>query len=76
MKWVPGRSYGDRNFLTATGVDANAYRLAALQDAEVTRLTRLCKEIYRTNDNFDAMKATRFGKNGSICDEPPRIPHS
>jgi len=42
--WIA--QYGDHSSLAATGVDANAYRLAALQDAEVTRLTRFCKEIY------------------------------
>ena len=31
--------------VASTG-NQNTYRLAALQDAEVTRLTRFCKEIY------------------------------
>jgi len=42
--WIA--QYGDPNFLTAPEGDPNAYRLAALQDAETTRLTRFCKEIY------------------------------
>jgi hypothetical protein len=42
--WIA--QYGDHAFLTAQGGDQNRYRLAALQDAEVTRLTRFCKEIY------------------------------
>jgi len=42
--WIA--QYGDRDFLTPLAGDHNTYRLAALQDAEVTRLTRFCKEVY------------------------------
>jgi hypothetical protein len=38
--WIA--QYGDRAFLASP----DNYRLAALQDAEVTRLTRFCKELY------------------------------
>lgn len=38
--WIA--QYGDRAFLAYP----DNYRLAALRDAEVTRLTRFCKEVY------------------------------
>lgn len=42
--WIT--QYGDREFLTSSSNAPDAYRLAALRDAEVTRLTRFCKEGY------------------------------
>jgi hypothetical protein len=42
--WIA--QYGDRAFLAAQDGNQNTYRLAALQDAEVTRLTRFYMEIY------------------------------
>lgn len=38
--------YGDSAFLKTQAGGPNAYRLAAFQDAEVTYLTRFCKETY------------------------------
>jgi hypothetical protein len=42
--WIA--QYGDRAFLHAPGDDPAAYRRAALEDADVTRLTRFCREDY------------------------------
>lgn len=42
--WIA--QYSDRAFLVAPANSPETYRLAALRDAEVTRLTRFCKEIY------------------------------
>jgi hypothetical protein len=38
--------YSDRAFIVSSGSSPDTYRLAAFRDAEVTRLTRFCKEIY------------------------------
>lgn len=42
--WIA--QYSERAFLTTSGGDPNAYRLAALWSAETIRLTRFCREIY------------------------------
>lgn len=42
--WIA--QYSDREFLTSSSNAPDAYRLAALRDAEVTRLTRFCKEVF------------------------------
>ena len=42
--WIA--QYSNPSFLVASGSNPNAYRQAALDDAEVTYLTRFCKETY------------------------------
>ncbi|HRJ57456.1 MAG TPA: hypothetical protein PK152_07540 [Anaerolineales bacterium] len=42
--WIA--QYGDRAFLVSQSGSPERFREAALQQAEITRLTRFCKEIY------------------------------
>lgn len=42
--WIA--QYGDRAFLTPQSGSPDLFREAALQQAEITRLTRFCKEVY------------------------------
>jgi hypothetical protein len=41
--WIA--QYGDRDFLRASGSDPDRYRRAALDHAQVTRLTRFCEDL-------------------------------